>query len=72
MSDFLTPTQAVEVLNDAFKDIIGCEIELVDFDNLILLTITGCSTVEITRSRYSKRKKLEETIAHLKRSLAEG
>ncbi|EHU3266653.1 hypothetical protein AYA92_RS17800 [Acinetobacter baumannii] len=68
MSDVLTATQAVEVLNDAFKDI-GCEIELVDFDNLILLTITGCSTVEITRSRYSKRKKLEETIAHLKRSL---
>ncbi|CAA0197695.1 hypothetical protein [Acinetobacter baumannii] len=68
MRDFLTPTQAVEVLKDAFKDI-GCETELDDFDNLILLTITDCSTVEITRSRYSKRKKLEETIAYLKRSL---
>ncbi|MFH6608511.1 hypothetical protein [Acinetobacter baumannii] len=68
MRDFLTPTQAVEVLKDAFKGI-GCETELDDFDNLILLTITDCSTVEITRSRYSKRKKLEETIAYLKRSL---
>ncbi|MFX6799678.1 hypothetical protein [Acinetobacter baumannii] len=68
MRDFLTPTQAVEVLKDAFKDI-GCETELDDFDNLILLTITDCSTVEITRSRYSKRKKLEEKIAFLKRSL---
>ncbi|HFG6964418.1 hypothetical protein ACNQOT_16810 [Acinetobacter baumannii] len=68
MSDVLTATQAVEVLKDAFKDI-GCVVELDDFDNLILLTITGCSTVEITRSRYSKRKKLEETIAYLKRSL---
>ncbi|MEN8290555.1 hypothetical protein ABFP12_17115 [Acinetobacter baumannii] len=68
MSDVLTATQAVEVLKDAFKDI-GCVVELDDFDNLILLTITGYSTVEITRSRYSKRKKLEETIDHLKRSL---
>ncbi|MFB0550795.1 hypothetical protein ACET1S_18265 [Acinetobacter baumannii] len=71
MSDVLTGTQAVEILNDAFKDI-GCKIELDDFDNLILLTITGCSKLQITRSRYSKRKKLEETITSLKRRLAEG
>ncbi|ENW40336.1 hypothetical protein [Acinetobacter baumannii] len=68
MRDFLTPTQAVEVLKDAFKDI-GCETELDDFDNLILLTITDCSTVEITRRIFSQRKKLEEKIAFLKRSL---
>ncbi|HEM7137955.1 TPA: hypothetical protein U2K47_003238 [Acinetobacter baumannii] len=68
MRDFLTPTQAVEVLKDAFKDI-GCETELDDFDNWILLTITDCSTYKITRRIFSQRMKLEEKIAFLKRSL---
>ncbi|MDC5098152.1 hypothetical protein OHW41_19695 [Acinetobacter baumannii] len=70
MSDTLTATQAVDILKNTFKDI-GCERSLVDYDNLILLTLTGCSTVEIPRSRYSKREKLEDTILHLKRRLAE-
>ncbi|EHU2760851.1 hypothetical protein [Acinetobacter baumannii] len=71
MSSRLTEQEAVAYLKDAFNEV-GCEIELDDFDNSILLTITGCSTVQIDRKRFSKRKRLEETVALLKRSLAES